>query len=119
MLADLDPSGRHSLAPSALQALLQHPWPGQARELREVLAGVLAGDPPSMIERSHLPEHVRATAARRQLTLMEAAERDAILKALAIAEGNKSAAAELLGIGRTTLYRRMRQLHVHDDGESL
>jgi hypothetical protein len=119
MLADLDPSGRHSLAPSALQALLQHPWRGQARELREVLAGVLAGDPPSMIERSHLPEHVRATAARRQLTLMEAAERDAILKALAIAEGNKSAAAELLGIGRTTLYRRMRQLHVHDDGESL
>ena len=36
---------------------------------------MLAGDPPSMIERSHLPEHVRATAARRQLTLMEAAER--------------------------------------------
>jgi hypothetical protein len=119
MLADLDPGGRHSLAPSALQALLQYAWPGQARELREVLAEVLTGDPPPMIERSHLPERVRATVARRRLTLMEAAERDAIVKALAIAEGNKSAAAELLGIGRTTLYRRMRQLHVHDDGESL
>lgn len=119
MLAELDPGGRHSLAPSALQALLQYAWPGQARELREVLAEVLTGNPPPMIERSHLPERVRATVARRRLTLMEAAERDAIVKALAIAEGNKSAAAELLGIGRTTLYRRMRQLHVHDDGESL
>jgi hypothetical protein len=119
MLAELDPGGRHSLAPSALQALLQYAWPGQARELREVLAEVLTGDPPPMIERSHLPERVRVTVARRRLTLMEAAERDAIVQALAIAEGNKSAAAELLGIGRTTLYRRMRQLHVHDDGESL
>lgn len=119
MLTDLDPAGRHSLAPSALQALLQHDWPGQVRELREVLLEVLSGDPPPVIERAHLPERIRTTVARRRLTLMEVAERDAIVKALAIAGGNKSEAAELLGIGRTTLYRRMRQLQVHDDGESL
>jgi transcriptional regulator of acetoin/glycerol metabolism len=119
LLNEIDPDGRHSLAPGALQAFLQHSWPGQVRELRQTLVEVLAGGPAPVIERAHLPHHLRSTVARRQLTLMEAAERDAILKALTIAEGNKSAAAELLGIGRTTLYRRMRQLQVETDGDSL
>lgn len=119
VLNEIDPDGRHSLAPGALQAFLQHSWPGQVRELRQTLVEVLAGGPSQVIERAHLPHHLRSTVARRQLTLMEAAERDAILKALTIAEGNKSAAAELLGIGRTTLYRRMRQLQVETDGDSL
>lgn len=41
---------------------------------------------------------------------MEAAEREAIIGALDTSAGNKSEAAALLGIGRTTLYRRIRQL---------
>ena len=110
LLQEIDPAGRHSLAPTALQALLQHSWPGEVRELRQTLAAVVAAGPPPVIERKHLPRHLRNPASRRQLALMEAAERDAIIKALDIAAGNKSAAAELLGIGRTTLYRRMRQL---------
>ena len=56
---------------------------------------------------------------RRHLTLIEAAEREAIIKALAAAGGNKSEAAGLLGIGRTTLYRRLRQLGLADDEGSL
>lgn len=119
LLLDLDPEGHHSLAPSALQAMLQHHWPGELRELKLTLLGVLTGGAPAVIERKHLPAHLRNPAPRRQLTLMEAAERDAIIRALEMAEGNKSAAAELLGIGRTTLYRRMRQLHVEVDGETL
>jgi transcriptional regulator of acetoin/glycerol metabolism len=42
--------------------------------------------------------------------MMESAEREAIIRALDAATGNKSEAAGLLGIGRTTLYRRIRQL---------
>lgn len=118
LLLELDPEGRHSLAPPALQALLQHHWPGEVRELRRTLFELLANEPPALIERGHLPPHLRNPQPRRQLTLMEAAERDAIIKALAMSDGNKSAAAELLGIGRTTLYRRMRQLQV-DEGEGL
>lgn len=119
LLSDLDQEGRHSLAPTALQALLQHSWPGEVRELRQTLAAVLATHPPSVIERKHLPAHLRTASPRRQLTLLEAAERDAIIRALEMVDGNKSAAAELLGIGRTTLYRRMRQLQVEVDGEAL
>ena len=119
LLADLDGEGRHSLAPTALQALLQHSWPGEVRELRQTLAAVLASAPPPVIERKHLPSHLRTASPRRSLTLMEAAERDAIIRALEMANGNKSAAAELLGIGRTTLYRRMRQLQIDVDGEAL
>lgn len=119
LLVELDAEARHSLAPQALQALLHHHWPGELRELRQTLAAVLAADPPPVIERKHLPPHLRNPAPRRQLTLMEAAERDAIIRALELAGGNKSAAAELLGIGRTTLYRRMRQLHVDAEGEGL
>jgi transcriptional regulator of acetoin/glycerol metabolism len=50
---------------------------------------------------------------------MESAERDAIVRALNAAEGNKSEAATLLGMGRTTLYRRLRQLGLDDDEGSL
>jgi len=56
---------------------------------------------------------------RRHLTLIEAAERDAIIKALDAAAGNKSEAAALLGIGRTTLYRRLRQLGLDGGEDSL
>jgi len=85
----------------------------------QVLSDLLASDSPPVIERSHLPAHLRAKVVRRHLTLMEAAERDAIPKTLTVAQGNKSTAAELPGIGRTTLCRRMRQLQVEADGESL
>nr|WP_245325757.1 helix-turn-helix domain-containing protein [Paeniglutamicibacter terrestris] len=51
--------------------------------------------------------------------MIESAERDAIVKALAATGGNKSEAAEILGIGRTTLYRRIRQLHLETDEKSI
>ncbi|MGC0373020.1 helix-turn-helix domain-containing protein [Streptomyces sp. SAI-229] len=50
---------------------------------------------------------------------MEEAERDAIIRALDAAGGNKSEAASMLGIGRTTLYRRLRQLGLDGDGSAL
>jgi transcriptional regulator of acetoin/glycerol metabolism len=53
------------------------------------------------------------------MTLLETAEREAIIKALDAASGNKSEAAEMLGIGRTTLYRRLRQLGLDASETSL
>jgi sigma-54 dependent transcriptional regulator, acetoin dehydrogenase operon transcriptional activator AcoR len=119
ILDSVDPRGRHTLSPAALQSLMQADWPGDLAELVDTLTSLVRQVPASVIQRRHLPERVQHTPPRRHLTLMEEAERAAILKALAAAKGNKSEAATLLGIGRTTLYRRLRQLGLDSDEGSL
>jgi hypothetical protein len=113
----VDPGGRHTISPAALQSFVQWRWPGNMTELVETLTALITQVPSSVIERKHLPLHLQQAPPRRHLTLLEAAERDAIIKALDAASGNKSEAAELLGMGRTTLYRRLRQLGL-DAGEN-
>ena len=119
ILDQSDPNGRHSLSPAALQAFMQWSWPGNIAELAETLDALVREVPASVIQRQHLPAHLQQAPPRRQLTLIEAAERGAIIKALDAAAGNKSEAAALLGIGRTTLYRRLRQLGLDSDEGSL
>lgn len=99
------------ITPSALGVLAAHPWPGNIRELRSVLDYAkrrrLVGD----ITENDLPTAYRSPATRR-LTLLEIAERDVIISALRAAKGNKAAAAVELGIGRTTLYARLRRYRI-------
>ncbi|WP_024820730.1 helix-turn-helix domain-containing protein [Arthrobacter sp. 31Y] len=116
ILNDLDPLSRHSISPAALQSLVQWDWPGNVAELVQTLTQLLGSVGASLIERKHLPKHLQQAPPRRHLSLIESAERDAIIRAMDAAGGNKSEAAELLGIGRTTLYRRLRQLGL-DAGE--
>ncbi|GAP54155.1 hypothetical protein AHiyo6_07200, partial [Arthrobacter sp. Hiyo6] len=59
--------------------------------------------------------HTCASLLCPRLSRYEQSERDAIVAALAEAGGNKSRAAEILGIGRTTMYRKMRALKIDDD----
>jgi len=119
ILGRLDPGGRHTLSPAALQALVQWNWPGNIAELADTLAKVLRDADAPVLQREHLPQHLRQAQPRRRLTLLEAAERDAVVKALDAAGGNKSEAAALLGIGRTTLYRRLREFGLDDNESSL
>ncbi|MGY1883949.1 helix-turn-helix domain-containing protein [Blastococcus sp. SYSU DS0753] len=118
LLEEADPQRRHTVSPAALQALVQWSWPGNLAELVETVATLVRDVPASVIERRHLPRRLQRPGAGRTLGLMESAEREAIVSALQRSAGNKSEAAELLGIGRTTLYRKMRQ-HGLDDPESL
>jgi sigma-54 dependent transcriptional regulator, acetoin dehydrogenase operon transcriptional activator AcoR len=119
ILEELDQQHRYTMTPAALQAFLEWHWPGDVRELRQTLGAVLREARATLIERRHLPAHLRQAVPRRTLTPIEAAEREAIVRALEQSEGNKSAAAELLGIGRTTLYRRLRELRIDADESSL
>lgn len=117
VLDRVDPDGRHTMSPAALQSLVQWGWPGNMTELVQTLSELVGQVPSSVIERKHLPRHLQQAPPRRRMSLLEAAEREAIIKALDAASGNKSEAAELLGMGRTTLYRKLRHLGL-DSGES-
>ena len=117
VLDRVDPGGRHTMSPAALQSFVQWSWPGNMTELVETLSTLVTQVPSSVIERKHLPRHLQQAPPRRRMSLLETAERDAIIKALDAASGNKSEAADLLGMGRTTLYRKLRQLGL-DTGES-
>jgi len=100
-----------------LQSLIQWDWPGNITELSQTLKSVLDATTSSLIERRHLPKQLQRTEPRRQLSMLETAERAAIISALDTSNGNKSETALLLGIGRTTLYRRLRQFGL-DAGEA-
>lgn len=96
----------------ALGALLSWSWPGDLEELAELVAGLPRRGPGSWtVDVGDLPAHFSA-APRRGLSRWEQTERDSVLEALAEAGGNKSDAATLLGIGRTTLYRKLRSLAI-------
>ncbi len=101
------PSETPSIAPEALQALARAEWPGQVRQLEQVLRQALGRRTRGRIHLDDLPTAVRATAHRRRLTPREQRDCRAITAALADAEGNKVLAAELLGMSRSTLYRKM------------
>lgn len=108
-----------SLARSAVELLLRHPFPGNIRELENVLAGVVAlpRDDPSTITDRDLKPLLETTAnvdltggvAEQPLSL-ERLEHVAIQQALRVCQGNRTRAASLLGISRDTLHRKLRQL---------
>jgi DNA-binding NtrC family response regulator len=109
------PLGRKALTPAAVDLLSDYHWPGNVRQLLNTLESVLVfapgpeigpGDFPAEIRRSPGNREVIRSAAERGLGLAEL-ERDYIFEVLRRAGGNKTRAAELLGIPRRTLYRRL------------
>ncbi|WP_224388264.1 sigma-54-dependent Fis family transcriptional regulator [Pseudonocardia sp. ICBG1293] len=95
---------------AALDRLLAWHWPGDIAELHTVLGAAARRAAGGPIGPTDLPDRLRA--ARRGLALMEAAERDAVVEALRGAGGNRTRAARALGIGRNTLYRKLREFGI-------
>lgn len=96
--------------PDAIQTLARAPMPENVRSLEQLVVHVLAGARQRYIGAADLPSGVRTRASRRRLSGLQRMEADAIVQALSDADGNKLAAAEALGIARSTLYRKMRAL---------
>lgn len=96
------------LAPAALDALSRHHWPGNIAELSVLLAELASQTASGVITLLDLPNTFRRP--RRRLSVLEQAEYDTITAVLARCRGNKVRAAAVLGIGRTTLYRRLKEL---------
>ena len=103
------------LSPAAMERLLRYPWPGNVRELENVMERTAILAQVETIEPDDLPPHVTAGLALGpapnlggQQTLADA-ERIQIIQTLERCGRNQSRAAEALGIGRTTLWRKLRQ----------
>ena len=96
------------LAPAVLDALSRHPWPGNLAELSALLTDLARHADNGVITLPDLPAAFRRP--RRRLSVLEQAEFDTITAVLGRCHGNKLRAAEILGIGRTTLYRRLKEL---------
>ena len=100
-----------------LQALDHYPWPGNARELENVLERVLLMEDDSVIRMEHLPSefHGRLPVRGKSFVLpaagfvLDDVERDFICQALDRADGNKTRAARLLGLSRDTLRYRLEK----------
>lgn len=109
--------GRHitHLSPDAEQTLLQYAWPGNLREMRNIItrAALLTEEGDTLTAKQLLlPNNTSSTTVSNSLSLKasQADELSRIQEALQITGGNKSRAAKLLGIDRKTLYNKLAQL---------
>jgi len=93
----------------ALQALLEHPWPGNIRELEHTIERAVLMATGSQIRAEDLGLRGRGDgAARIEEMTLEEAEKYLIQKALGRYQGNVSRAADALGLSRSALYRRLQ-----------
>ncbi len=129
----------HGISDQAMNALSRYSWPGNVRELRHVMerACVLCEGPTISLE--HFPEEILSQQMLQQtipaLTAPESSqnapqnitavnanplppyisEKDELIDALKRARGNKSKAARMLNVDRSTLYRKMQRLDIQED----
>jgi PAS domain S-box-containing protein len=123
---------RHGFTPEALGAITAYDWPGNLRELAQVIVEEAHqhGDHP-MIQFDDIPPRIRGARGGAYLPPVQPAaepiplkqrltdfERSLIERALEKAGDNKSKAAKLLGVNRPFLYRRLKELGIADDVET-
>lgn len=116
LIERIAPSRRVRVSPAAGQLLGGGLWPGNVEQLSAVLREVLAATSSGEIEPDDLPPELGVHGTRRRLSPLEAAERDLIVSALIEARGNRVHAAKSLGMGRATLYRRLRAFGITEVG---
>jgi two-component system nitrogen regulation response regulator NtrX len=110
-------------APEVVEELQNYSWPGNVRELKNTIERVVIMHPGVKISVSDLPAQGKEeppAASFRFPSFKEATDayhREFIQNKLAEAEGNVSRAAELMGVDRSHLYRRMRALGIQNRGE--
>jgi len=108
------------LTQEALRVLEEYPWPGNVRELRNLMERIVIMNPQIRIDARHIPlDRARRAVFDRSVEhfgslqeVREAAERDYILKKLEETKGNVTRAAEMLGLERSHLYRKMKALGI-------
>ncbi|HUO30623.1 MAG TPA: sigma-54 dependent transcriptional regulator [Bryobacteraceae bacterium] len=128
----------HSLTSEAMAAMLTYDWPGNVRELQNSIERMVALNTGPLLHTADLPSSLQNHRAASEPPLASAVavgseaaplpvmhapprglflpdvEKETILKALAATRGDRAKAAQLLGIGRTTLYRKLKEYKIED-----
>ncbi len=128
---------RHTVTPEVIHMMQRHDWPGNVRELQNAIERLTALAPGNLLLPIDLPSAVqnglgnggmRAAAAvgftakpvaeltaRREIVPLHLVEKRAIIEALEETKGDRTVAAQMLGIGRTTLYRKLKEYRLESD----
>ena len=108
---DLPSPDSFTIADEAMECLLQYDWPGNVRELENAIErAIAAGDKTSLLAKN-LPEQVRSspeTLSFQAPLALEEVEKRHILTVLGNTGGHRAKAAQILGISRPTLHRKLR-----------
>jgi two-component system, NtrC family, response regulator HydG len=103
------------ISKEALLTLMQYHWPGNLRELQNYIKRATLLSLEDVIDINCLPDEVTTFKEEQEhsdLGLRDEVERKAIVDALAMTNGNKTRAAEILGISRKTMYNKITQYHL-------
>jgi two-component system nitrogen regulation response regulator NtrX len=111
---------RKELTPEAYGVLRDYSWPGNVRELRNLMERIVIMNPQVRVDARHIPLNpARRAVLERPMDFFgtlqevrEAAEREYILKKLQETGSNITRTAELLGLERSNLYRKMKALGI-------
>ncbi len=121
---------KYQLSDEALRTMMRHDWPGNIRELENSIERACAfssgpvlrlGDLPTQLQqqgldvlRAQTPAEAVASPVATQVKPLADLEKEAILTAIRNLNGDKLLAARLLGIGKTTLYRKLKEYGIQD-----
>ncbi len=102
------------ITPAAMELLYDYSWPGNVRELRNCIESMVILDKDGRIDVEDVPRYVKHPALVEPShgvsgVSLEEGEKEAIRKALALCDGNREKAAQMLGIGERTLYRKIKR----------
>jgi two-component system response regulator HydG len=108
------------ISEEAMRQLIAYDWPGNVRELENAIERSVALGSGPVLHVADLPTNLQHPTTERvpeknELLPLEELERRAILRTLREMAGDKLAAARILGIGKTTLYRKLKQYHLEPE----
>lgn len=129
----------HGISDQAMKLLSLYSWPGNVRELRHVIERACVLCESQTISQEHFPEEIRSPQMPRNASAVQKSipssahpasqptfaanptyppyisEKNELIDILKRARGNKSKAARMLGVDRSTLYRKMQRHNIHAD----
>jgi DNA-binding NtrC family response regulator len=113
-----DPQGPvRTISEDAMHRLIAYDWPGNVRELENAIERAVALGSGPIVHVGDLPSNLQYPSTERapeknEILPLDELERRAILRTLRETGGDKLSAARMLGIGKTTLYRKLKQYHM-------